>query len=66
MDIDLTMRRLAPEGSGDTRAAFPKNRSSHDNQKPQGGEKGEGAQRCNHRNNPSLERQTKPDTICSD
>jgi hypothetical protein len=47
------MRGLALEGSGDLRAAFLKNRGTHDHEQPQGGEKGEGAQRCNHRIDPS-------------
>ena len=40
--------RLALEGSGDLGAAFLKNRGTEDHQQPQSGEKGEGAERCNH------------------
>jgi hypothetical protein len=47
------MRGLALEGSGDPRAAFLKNRGTHDHEQPQSGEKGERGQRCNHRIDPS-------------
>jgi hypothetical protein len=59
------MRRLAPEGSGDPGAAFLKNRSTQNHDQPQGGEKRESTQGSNHRIDPSLERQTEPDLICS-
>src|SRR4051812_43486876 len=58
-------RGLALEGGGDLRAAFLKNRRTHDNQQPQGGEEDEGGQWCNHRIDPSWERLTEPDPICS-
>jgi hypothetical protein len=57
--------RFAPEGSGDLRAAFLKNRRTHDYQQPQRGEKGEGAESCNHRIDPSLERLTELDLFRS-
>jgi hypothetical protein len=47
------MRWLAPEGGGDLRAAFLKDGRTHDDDQPQGGEKGEGAESCNHRVDPS-------------
>jgi hypothetical protein len=56
---------LAPEGGGDLRAAFLKNRRTNDYQQPQGGEKGEGAKSCNHRIDPSLERLTELDLFRS-
>jgi hypothetical protein len=57
--------RLAPEGGGDLGAAFLKNRRTHDHQQPQGGEKGEGAQSCNHRIDPFVERLTELDLFRS-
>jgi hypothetical protein len=57
--------RLAPEGGDDLFAAFLKNRRTHDYQQPQGGEKGEGAESCNHRIDPSLERLTELDLFRS-
>jgi hypothetical protein len=63
------MRSLALEGSGDLRAAFLKNRGTDDHEHPQSAEEGEGAQRrnhrCNHRIDPSWERLTELDTVCS-
>jgi len=59
------MRCHALEGSGDLRAALLKNGGAHDDEKPQGGQKGEGAESCNHRIDPSSERQTELDMICS-
>jgi hypothetical protein len=47
------MRRLAPEGGGDLRAAFLKHGRAHDDDQPQGGQKDEGAESCNHRVDPS-------------
>ena len=38
------LHRLALEGSGDLRAAFLKNRCTHDHEQPQGGEEGRGYQ----------------------
>jgi hypothetical protein len=55
----------ALEGGGDFRAAFLKNRRTDDDQEPQSGEEDEGAEGCNHRDSPSLERITKLDTLCS-
>jgi hypothetical protein len=46
------MRRLAPEGRGDLGAAFLKDGRAHDDDQPQGSEKGEGAESCNHRVDP--------------
>jgi hypothetical protein len=40
---------LALEGGDDLRAAFLKNRCTHDSQQPQGGKEYEGAHSCNHR-----------------
>ncbi len=48
------MDRFALEGSGDFGAALLKYHGTQDHKQPQGCEKGEGAQRCNHRVHPSL------------
>jgi hypothetical protein len=42
------MSSRALEGSGDPGAAFLKNRSTHDDDQPQGGKEGEGGKRCDH------------------
>jgi hypothetical protein len=47
------MRWLAPEGGGDLRATFLEDGGTHDDDQPQGGEKGEGTESCNHRVDPS-------------
>ena len=59
------MRLLALEGSGDFRAALLKNGSTQDHEQPDRGKKDEGAQRCNHRIDPSWERPTELDLLCS-
>jgi len=61
----LAAGHIALEGSGDHGAAFLKNRSTQNHDQPQCGEKGEGAEWCNHRIDPSLERQTELDMFCS-
>jgi hypothetical protein len=45
----LRLAGFALEGSGDLRAAFLKNRRTHDDQEPQSGEEGEGTKSCSHR-----------------
>jgi hypothetical protein len=59
------LRLPALEGGGDLRPALLKNRRTHDHEQPQSGEEDEGAQSCNHRIDPSWERLTKLDLICS-
>jgi hypothetical protein len=61
----MTPAGFAPEGGGDLRAAFLKNRRTDDHQHPQGDEEDEGAQSCSHRIDPSWERLTEPDLFCS-
>src|SRR5437870_3304753 len=55
----------ALEGSGDLCAALLKNCRTHDYEQPQSGQEYEGAQSCNHRVDPSWERLTRLDPICS-
>jgi hypothetical protein len=47
------MRWLRLEGGGDLGAAFLKDHGPQNYEQPQGGEKGEGAKRCNHCVHPS-------------
>jgi hypothetical protein len=50
------MHGLALEGSGDFAAAFLKSLRTQDNEKPQGGQKRQGAENCSHLSSPPLRR----------